>query len=515
MTGRLSILMALSLLLASCEEEGKPSYIPKPAVDVNVLSVGFHEAHVEIRSVNAEQTGYLCLESGDTADIQAEDILQTGVRVENPRVTIGGLKEKTEYHIFAAAVSSEGEYSAVKRDTLVTPNDPSDDIVSGEPLDKEKDEYGLYRWERGRDPLPEFADMALCYGGHSARNPRIWDKGRFRKTAVYTDEKGQDHWFFDSMLMLEIWDDNYNVTYSIANDGKESSRKHHWTRFLDYWFDSRYGFQALDDCIAEAASEIGTPPSPRYVVVSIPDPVYFENYSSGVSGKNRNTVYWGEIDGVKMDFSRMDHRLEAYRWYIDQVRERFAQKEYRYIQLLGFYIISESLSMQGGWRYEYKQHEELIPMVAEYCHSVNEGLYWIPYNVSDDDPGHNKALKNWKRFGFDLAVLQPNYYWDNKDWAVTCDYINRYDMGMEFEFEGSHGYGTSILGNSASAKTKKARFTEYMENARKYGIYGKRPIVLYTGTNALYELATSEVQSDKDLYYEFGDFIISSPLKSR
>ena len=54
-----------------------------------------------------------------------------------------------------------------------------------------------------------------------------------------------------------------------------------------------------------------------------------------------------------------------------------------------------------------------------------------------------------------------------------------------------------------------------MENARKYGIYGKRPIVLYTGTNALYELATSEVQSDKDLYYEFGDFIISSPLKSR
>ena len=80
--------MALSLLLASCEEEGKPSYIPKPAVDVNVLSVGFHEAHVEIRSVNAEQTGYLCLESGHTADIQAEYILKTGVRDENPRVTI-------------------------------------------------------------------------------------------------------------------------------------------------------------------------------------------------------------------------------------------------------------------------------------------------------------------------------------------------------------------------------------------------------------------------------------------
>ena len=84
---------------------------------------------------------------------------------------------------------------------------------------------------------------------------------------------------------------------------------------------------------------------------------------------------------------------------------------------------------------------------------------------------------------------------------------------MEIEFEGSHGYGTSILGNSDAAKRNKARFTEYMDNARKYGIYGKKPIVLYTGTNALYELAVSEETSDIDLYHEFGEFIVNSPLK--
>jgi len=133
--------------------------------------------------------------------------------------------------------------------------------------------------------------------------------------------------------------------------------------------------------------------------------------------------------------------------------------------------------------------------------------------VSSDDEGHNKALRNWKKFGLDLAVLQPNYYWDNKSWSVTCDYINTYDMGMEFEFEGSHGGSTSILGDSASASAKKARFREYMTNARKYGIYGKKPIVLYTGTNALYELAASEKASDKELYHEFGEFITESPLK--
>lgn len=152
--------MALSLLLASCGEEGKPSYIPKPAVN------------------------------------------------------------------------SAGEYSSVQRDTIITPNDPSNDKAPEQPVDKEQDSNGLYWWERGRTVLPEFADMALCYGGHSVRNPKVWDKDRFEKTVIYKDKKGQEHWFFEAMLMLEIWDDNYNVTYSIANDGKDSSRKYHWTRSL-------------------------------------------------------------------------------------------------------------------------------------------------------------------------------------------------------------------------------------------------------------------------------------------
>ena len=132
---------------------------------------------------------------------------------------------------------------------------------------------------------------------------------------------------------------------------------------------------------------------------------------------------------------------------------------------------------------------------------------------SDSDRDHNKALQNWKNFGFDLAILQPNYYWEDKSWSVTCDYINRYDMGMELEFEGTHGGHTSILGDSASAKNNKARVREYMENAKTYKIYGKKPLVLYTGTNALYELATSEKTADRELYHEFGEFIINSPLK--
>lgn len=508
------ISLAFSLLLVSCEEEGKPSYTPRPAVSMNIISTGFHEAQVEIKSINADRTMYLLRTKGEEKGIQVEDVIGSGQEVPSERFLISDLDDNSEYHIFAAAADASGQISPMVKDTINTPNDPTDDMLVDKPVDREEDEDGLYWWERGRSTLPKFADMALCYGGHSARNPQTWTKERFENTAIYTDRQGQKHWFFDSMLMLEIWDDNYKVTYSVANDGKKSSTKSHWNRLLDYWFsNSSTGFQALEDCIAENAAKIGTPPAPRYIVFSLPDPVFFENYKAGASGTNGNTVYWGTIDGQVMDFSRMDHRLKAYQWYIDEVRERFAQEDYKYIQLLGFYILSETLTMKGGWRYEYKQHEELIPMVADYCHEHNEGLYWIPYSVSDSDRDHNKALQNWKNFGFDLAILQPNYYWEDKSWSVTCDYINRYDMGMELEFEGTHGGHTSILGDSASAKNNKARFREYMENAKTYKIYGKKPLVLYTGTNALYELATSEKTADGELYHEFGEFIINSPLK--
>ena len=604
--------MVLSLLLISCEEEGKPSYIPKPAVQMQVLSIEATQAQVEILSINAEKVKYQCLEKNLSRDMKASEIMESGIEVPSKRFMIEGLGENSEYHLFAAAVGADGQFSTVQRDTIFTPNDPSNDKLPevpeepsepvdpsepsepenpvepeeptdpeepGEPvnpedpiepeepdqpeepeepepeepvepeiptdpidpeipeepddpiepevpiepepepepepedpIDRTPDVNGHYWWEQGRAALPKFADMALCYGGHSARSPQTWTKERFEKTVVYTDKSGRKHWFFDAMLMLEIWDDNYSVSYALSAEGENSSRKSHWEGLLDYWFADNTGFQALDDCIAENAEKIGDPPAPRHIVFSLPDPVYFENYSHGASGSDKNTVYWGTIDGVKMDFSKMDHMLKAYKWYINEIRARFAEKAYKHIELLGFYIISETLTMKGGWRYEYKKHEELIPKVADYCHSLNEGLYWIPYAVGDTE--HNKAVKNWKKFGFDLAILQPNYYWNNKNWSTTCSYINNYDMGMEFEFEGSHGGSTSILGNSSTAQSKKSRFREYMTNARSYGIYGKKPIVLYTGTNALYELATSSVASDQELYHEFGKFIIDSPLKN-
>ena len=375
---------------------------------------------------------------------------------------------------------------------------------------------GLYDWEK--DGLREIADATICYGGHSARNPYLWTPERFEKSVIYKDEQGKEHWLFDNMIMMELWTDNYAVTYSIANDGRYSSRKEHWQEQIDYWFDQQYGFAALEQCISDAASRIGNPPTKRGIIFSLPDPVYFEHYTNAMKGENRNTVYWGEIDGVEMDFAKSEDRVKAYKWLIDAVRAKFAEAKYKHIELIGFYVLSEELAVPGTFRYEYKEHDITIKAAADYCHSINEGFYWVPYAMA---PGIERS----KDFGFDLVVMQPNYYWTDAKW--TWDQIEKTiednGLGMELEFEGTHGepLKSSILSKLANgddnpyAERNKARFQEYLDNAVARGIYGERPLVLYTGTNALYELAVSKNEKDQEMYHKLGKFIINSPLKKK
>ena len=373
----------------------------------------------------------------------------------------------------------------------------------------------LYKWEK--DEVCQIADAAICYGGHSARNPYLWTPERFEKTVLYTDENGKEHWLFDNMIMMELWDDDFKVTYSIANDGRYSSRKEHWQRQLDYWFDSENGFVALEKCIAEGVKRIGKPSSKRGIIFSLPDPVYFEHYSNAMKGVDRNTVYWGEIDGVAMDFSKVEDRVKAYTWLVDAVRAKFAEAGYKYIELIGFYVLSEELSTPGSFRYEYKEHDKTIKAVADYCHACNEGFYWVPYAMA---PGIEKSSD----FGFDQVVMQPNYYWKDAKWS--WDQIEKkirdFGLGMELEFEGTHGepLTSSILSSLKNgqpnpyAERNKARFQEYLDNAKARGLHGEVPFVLYSGTNGLYELATSEDPADRAIYHALCQFIITNPLKT-
>ena len=146
--------------------------------------------------------------------------------------------------------------------------------------------------------------------------------------------------------------------------------------WIDYWFGADSGVNALEEAVAAAAQRLGTPPTKRKVVMVLPDPIYFLQYGDTSS----TTVYWGEVNGRKLDFSNYEDRITAYKWYIDQVRARFDAADYQYIELAGFFIISEELAADpGDFNYQYKEADKIIPRGGVPMRST-ESLNWVPYN---------------------------------------------------------------------------------------------------------------------------------------
>ena len=99
-------------------------------------------------------------------------------------------------------------------------------------------------------------------------------------------------------------------------------------------------------------------------------------------------------------------------------------------------------------------------------------------------------------------------------------------MGMELEFEysmvesvmktpgimGPDGAGNYVF-TLKDVPSLRARFREYMDAYQAAGLYGKYPIALYSGSNALWQLAQSTENDDIAMYKELCRFISESPLR--
>ena len=252
------------------------------------------------------------------------------------------------------------------------------------------------------------------------------------------------------------------------------------------------------------SARLGAPPSKRKVIMVLPDPIIYKVYDGKGNGKGDpgSTVYWGELNGRKMDFSTAEDRIAAYKWYVDEVRRRFDLGNYQYIDLAGFYIISEELVTPGdGWNHELKKSDEIIPPLAEYLHAINQSLNWIPYNRA-------AGYKKWKQLGVDYAYMQPNYFWEGqKPLSQFFSDVKANGLGMEFEFD------EALLEGNADCDTYKKRFREYMSGARLNNVYGTKPLSYYHGTNALYDLSKSTAAKDREFYHEFCRFVLDNPMR--
>ena len=358
---------------------------------------------------------------------------------------------------------------------------------------------------------PQYMDVDLV--GYWHREPHMWDAQRFAPHVSWKAPDGAEHWLFQAYLFLEGSDWKHNRTF-VLGPGK-SADKPIWQYQLNLWLGEGGCVDGLEKACADVASRIGAPAQKRGVIIGIPDAIMFEVFSN----KQSSTTYWGD----DLDFAKVEDRLKALYWYIDTAREMFKALKPKYLELAGFYITSEEIYLPYDIdvNCKYKNWDVIAPALADYCHASGQGLYWIPYHMG---PGY----KYWKKLGIDQAWMQPNWYWDLRNegrhpFSKTISAIKEADMsGMELEFEysgvaaemtggkmGPDGDGRLIF-SEKDVPALQDRVRQYMVQFKDAGFFGNKSIALYSGSNALTQLASSTLPQDRKLYNDICRFILEN-----
>ena len=348
--------------------------------------------------------------------------------------------------------------------------------------------------EVSKDKIP--SDMVLLYGGSLHRQPVKWSGNYLKDYVIYTDRQGKKHWLFDGFLCLEFMyveapsgNRTFITGYKYNNVALPSATKGEWQALIDYYFDIDGGFDAIEKAVQLASDDMGqAPKTKRKVYVGIPEPITNARYND----TSTSTKYWGKLAGREMDFSLTSDRLEACKWYINEISERFKSENYKYIELDGFYWVAEKATYT----------RDLMDKVGKYLNQNDYIFSWIPFYNAD-------GFTEWKSYGFDVAYLQPNYFFNDSTPETrlddACGYAKRLNMGMEIEFDG----------NALESNGRGYKLYNYMDAFKKYGIWENCPIAYYQGSWALKWLKGSvNSEYNQNLYHAFCEFVITRPYRN-
>lgn len=228
----------------------------------------------------------------------------------------------------------------------------------------------------GAEQLGGAKDVVLAYFCHEQRAPL--EPEHFLPYVGYLNKDGKaTDTLFDGYLFLPF------VAFLYEGYKKRPLDKSKWQYYMDQQFLDGKNLDALEIAAEQVQKDLGLPELKVKVFFSILYPVVEQRA-------------FGEIDGRNLDFTVPEDRIAALKWLIDEQEERFRAKNYKHLDLVGYYWFTEEID------YSDKQLLEMIRFTTDYIRAKNMITTWIPYYLAS---GYN----DWKRLGFDMACYQPNY----------------------------------------------------------------------------------------------------------
>ena len=228
----------------------------------------------------------------------------------------------------------------------------------------------------GAEQLGGAKDVVLAY--FSEVKEEALGAEHFLPYVGYLNKEGKaTDTLFDGYLFLPF------VRFLYDRYKKRPLDKSMWQHYMDLQFLEGKNLDALELACEQVQKDLGVEDFKVKVFFSILYPVVEQRA-------------FGEIDGKMRDFTVLEDRIAALKWLIDEQEARFKEKNYKHLDLVGYYWFTEEID------YNDTQLLEMIRFTTDHVRSKGLITTWIPYYLAS---GYN----DWRRLGFDMACYQPNY----------------------------------------------------------------------------------------------------------
>ncbi len=332
----------------------------------------------------------------------------------------------------------------------------------------------------------EIVDLVLIYGGSAHRNV-TWDKAHFVPYVNYTDRSDKKHWLFDGYLFLDFIDGKGKI-FATGYSGSPAT-KTEWKALADYFFTPEFSVFGLEECINDVSKKLKKPSGKRKIIIGMPEPIVGGPDSHY---KNIPKDYWGEVNGKQLDFTNDYDRIEACRWYIDYIIEKFNAGGFENIELAGFYWVAE----------ETLHTKTILTEIGSYLSQKQYSFNWIPYWKTQPD------YLDWKSLNFSNTYLQPNYFFNDKvpysRLGEACTVATKYNLDLELEFD---------LDVFVDGKNRGYRLYDYLKAFRENDVLGSKKIAYYQDCDAIYQLYNSKNEKNRTILHDFCSFVLEHQLK--
>lgn len=236
-----------------------------------------------------------------------------------------------------------------------------------------------------------------------------------------------------------------------------------WNYLFNKLFTTNRDFDALDRAVSEAKKLLGLSDYKVQVYVTIP------HLDSSLYGSS-----FGDIDGDgnNEDLRYLENRVYVSKYYAEKVISTFNSKNYKNLELGGFYWFHETITPNSN---DAKTAQQL----NEEFDAMDIDLFWIPYYRAT-------GYSSWSTFGFDAAFYQPNYAFganiDESRLQAAASEAQTYSMTMEMEIDSSAVSDIRFF----------RKYMDYLAGGVKYGYIRDAMIAYYQNFDDIGSASRSE-----------------------